>query len=62
MKKKDAIEFFGSVQQVAELLGISDKAVYGWPEKVPELRARQLSERSFGNLKFVQSDYSNALD
>jgi len=57
MKKKDAIDFFGGVQQVAELLDISDKAVYGWPDKVPELRARQLSEQSFGNLKFVQADY-----
>ena len=58
MKKIDAIKFFGGVKQVSDLLGITDKAVYGWPEKVPELRARQLSEKSFGNLKFVQADYT----
>lgn len=57
MNKEDAIRFFGGVQQVADLLDISDKAVYRWPDKVPELRARQLAEASYGNLKFVKQDY-----
>lgn len=58
MRKIDAIEFFGGVRQVAELLGVTDKAVYGWPDKVPELRARQLADLSYGNLKFVRADYA----
>lgn len=35
MKKKDVVDFFGSQQKVADLLGIKQSSVAGWPEMLP---------------------------
>lgn len=51
MKKSDVIKHFGSKSAVARALGISPQAVFGWPEKVPDLRAYQIEELTKGQLK-----------
>lgn len=51
MKKADVLEHFGSAQKVADALGISDKAVYAWPEEIPEGRAYQLQILTGGALR-----------
>lgn len=42
MKTKDVIDAIGSVRAIADLLGISQQAVYRWKEDVPELRMYQI--------------------
>lgn len=43
--------------RVAALLGISRQGVHQWPDRVPELSARKLHERTHGALKFNPSAY-----
>ena len=43
--------------KVSSLLGIKPPSVYGWPDPIPELRARQLDELTSGELKFNPEDY-----
>jgi hypothetical protein len=35
MNKHELIQNFGSVQEVATLIGVSVKAVYKWPDELP---------------------------
>ena len=44
MNKYELIQNLGSAQAVADLLGISDKAVYKWPEQLPQ----RISDRVIG--------------
>ncbi len=44
MDKETAINNAGSVQKLAELLGIKHQAIYAWGKKVPLLRLYQLKE------------------
>lgn len=51
MKKKDAIDHFGSVAALAEALGITPEAIYQWGDDVPESREYQLHFITDGKLK-----------
>lgn len=44
MKKSTAIHLFGSIPELARLLGITPHAIYQWGEEVPPLRAFQIKE------------------
>lgn len=50
MKVADAVRYFGSVQALADELGISPQAVYKWESEVPPLRAYELEELTDGEL------------
>jgi len=51
MKKKDAIEHFGSVADLAKTLGITPEAIYQWGDDVPEGRAFQIDVLTKGKLR-----------
>jgi len=52
MQKSEVIEFFGSAQKVAQVVGLrSRQAIYAWPEEVPELYQYRLHRLSGGKLK-----------
>lgn len=36
MKKKDVIDFFGSQVKTAEVVGIKQASVAGWPDVLPD--------------------------
>lgn len=57
MKKSDVIEFFGSVREVSEALGISGTAIYKWDELIPEKRAARLHVITEGRLAYAVEDY-----
>lgn len=38
MKSKEVIEFFGSIKDTAQALGLSFQAVFQWPDDVPSTR------------------------
>lgn len=44
MRKKDAIEIFGSARALANAIGVTEQAVSQWGDVVPELRVYQLRE------------------
>lgn len=43
MKKADALNYFGDIKNVANLLGLTLHAIYQWPDKVPERCQWQLA-------------------
>jgi len=45
MRKEDAIAVMGSIPALAELLGISQHAIYQWGPTVPELRQYKIREK-----------------
>ena len=51
MKTQTAIEYFGSVGALADVLKISRPAIYQWGEYVPNGRAYQIEVISHGELK-----------
>ena len=51
MRTSNAVEHFGSVRALAEVLNVSPQAIYDWGEEVPELRAYQLEVLTNGALK-----------
>jgi hypothetical protein len=59
MKKRDVIEHFGTVKSTARYLGISNKAVYAWPDAVPLGTAYRLQALTGGKLKVQESLYPN---
>ena len=52
MKRKTALDYYGSIENIALVLGINRYAVYKWGEDVPDGRAYQLNDLSNGELKF----------
>lgn len=57
MKKSEIVEFFGSVQQVADALGITYQSVREWPEdRVPEGRQYQIQVITKGKLKVTPKE------
>lgn len=44
MRKKEAIELFGSVEELAKALNITRAAIYQWNDVVPRLRRFQIQE------------------
>lgn len=57
MKKKDAIEFFGSASALAEKVGISPPAVSMWREIVPLGTATRIEKITNGALSVDLSCY-----
>lgn len=51
MKKKDAVEHFGSVADLAKALAITPEAIYQWGDDVPEGRAFQIDVLTKGKLR-----------
>ena len=51
MKTSEAVEFFGSVGALAEVLQISPQAIYQWGESVPQGRDFQLEVLTRGKLR-----------
>jgi DNA-binding transcriptional regulator YdaS (Cro superfamily) len=56
---EEAIRVHGSRKAIAELLEISESAVYQWGEYVPPLSAARLAKRSRGKLKFDPDVYDD---
>lgn len=50
MTKSEAIKHFGSIQAVADALGITHGAVWQWPEKLPIDRQAQIEILTGGAL------------
>lgn len=50
MKRKQAIEHFGSISALAKALDISYEAVRQWGDQIPELRQYQLERITEGKL------------
>ncbi len=51
MKKRDVIEFFGSVGATAEAVGVAQPSVSNWTDPLPELRQLQIERLSCGVLR-----------
>jgi hypothetical protein len=51
MLKKDAVQYFGSLSELARALGIQKSAISRWDQWVPLKRAMQLEAMSKGKLK-----------
>lgn len=51
MRTKDVVDHFGSVQKVADVLGIFRSAIYQWGEDVPPRRALEIEKLTRGKLK-----------
>jgi DNA-binding transcriptional regulator YdaS (Cro superfamily) len=58
LRKKDAVQHFGTAIALAEALGISSASVSGWGELVPEGRAYQLQVITVGLLRVDPSLYA----
>ena len=59
MKTQQAIDHFGSVNLVADAIGISHQAVYLWKGIVPKGSAAMLVIESGNKLDFGVEDYRN---
>lgn len=57
MRTQDAITQYGSVAKLAEVLGISNQAVYQWGDVVPKGTAYRLQVVSAGALRVDPSLY-----
>lgn len=51
MKTQDVIDYFGSVRNVAEALGLSVQAIYGWGDSVPRSRWAHIELATKGKVK-----------
>jgi hypothetical protein len=56
MKKKDAIEYFRSVQLLARALKITRQAVYDWGDEVPEKSALKIERLTKGKLRAYEEE------
>lgn len=58
MKKSEAINHYGSIQRVADVLGIAHTSVIGWDEElIPEKSAARLEKESGGALVYNHELY-----
>jgi len=57
MEKGKVIEFFGSIPQVADKLGITPQAVRAWRELIPEKSAARLERITDGQLIYDWETY-----
>jgi len=57
MEKGKVIEFFGSIPQVANKLGITHQAVRAWPDLIPEKSAARLERITEGELIYDWKTY-----
>lgn len=51
MTKKEALEYFGGIKKLADVLGVWPQAVYAWPEDLPRSRQFEIHFKSNGELK-----------
>ena len=51
MKKKEAVNYFGTPTKLAVALGIKPEAVYQWGEYIPVRRAYELQDITNGVLR-----------
>jgi DNA-binding transcriptional regulator YdaS (Cro superfamily) len=58
MKKADAIDFFGSQNNLAKELGITHSAISQWGEDVPPLRAFEIARLTEGKLSIDSNLHS----
>jgi DNA-binding transcriptional regulator YdaS (Cro superfamily) len=56
MKKKDAIEWYHGVKELAKALGITRFAVYQWGEDVPEKSALKIERLTAGKLRAYEEE------
>jgi len=59
MEKAKVIEFFGSIPQVADKLGITHQAVRAWSDTIPEKSAARLERITEGALKYDWTVYAH---
>lgn len=57
MLKKNVIEYFDTVRNVAAVLNITEAAVSQWGPIIPEKRALQLERLTGGNLVVEKKNY-----
>ena len=66
MKTKTAIEFYGSVEGLASVLGVSASAIRQWGEDVPSNRAYEIADLADGFLiyegRFTGEEMNRALE
>jgi predicted transcriptional regulator len=60
MRKSEVISHYGTQQNVANALGISQRAVSGWREVVPLQRAMKLQQLTDGQLQVDTALYPDA--
>ncbi len=51
MKTQDVIEYFGSVANAADALGMTHQAIYAWKEEVPKTRQAHVEMATKGRIK-----------
>ena len=54
MKTQDAINYFGSVAELAKAIGVTVQAVYAWGDTVHPLRQYQIQVLTRNKLKATQ--------
>lgn len=57
MRTDAAISHFGSVAKIAEVLDLTEQAVYQWGDMVPPLQAARLHKRAGSDLPFDPDEY-----
>lgn len=57
MYKKDVISFFGTQQEAAEALGVTQAAVAQWGDVIPERHALRLDRLTRGRLAYAEYLY-----
>ena len=57
MEKQKVIEYYGSVAQVADILGLTRQAIYTWPDPIPEKNAARLERITEGALIYDWQTY-----
>ena len=51
MKTSEAIEYYGSVKKLADVLGVWPQVIYSWGEQPPLGRQYELEVKTGGELK-----------
>lgn len=57
MQKKEVIKYFGSVQKMADALGVTRQMIYLYADILPEMIAYKIEVITNGALRVVGSDY-----
>ena len=62
MQKKEVIKYFGSVQKMADALGVTRQMIYLYDDILPEMIAYKIEVITNGALRVVGSDYDEIKD
>jgi hypothetical protein len=57
MLKRDVLNFYGTLEAVGKVVGISKQGVWMWPEVIPQGHAWKLQSLTGGRLKVIPSLY-----